>query len=224
MKGVLSCLLALMLALSITPSVFAEETVGSTTNNVDAINGDDTQEGVGTTTDKAYKTEETVGGTTNNVNAIKGNDTQEGVGTNTDKAYKTKEPVGGKTIYVDATNGNDEQEDVGTTSGKAYKTLAVAVAAAQSGDTIQLSEGNYTLYGVSSEGHTKGKELTFVGQGTDKTGWKIGPEVPNPAYFGTEYNSDYSLKGAGTITFKNMTLRSGSENYLGFSYAKQYDC
>ena len=211
MKGVLSCLLALMLALSITPSVFAEETVGSTTNNVDAINGDDTPE-------------ETVGGTTNNVDAIKGNDTQEGVGTTTDKAYKTKEPVGGKTIYVDATNGNDEQEDVGTTSGKAYKTLAVAVAAAQSGDTIQLSEGNYTLYGVSSEGHTKGKELTFVGQGTDKTGWKIGPEVPNPAYFGTEYNSDYSLKGAGTITFKNMTLRSGSENYLGFSYAKQYDC
>ena len=194
MKGVLSCLLALVLALSITPSVFAEETVGSTTNNVDAINGDDTQDGVGTTTDKAYKTEETVGGTTNYVNAIKGNDTQEGVGTTTDKAYKTKEPVGGKTIYVDATNGNDEQEDVGTTSGKAYKTLAVAVAAAQSGDTIQLSEGNYTLYGVSSEGHTKGKELTFVGQGTDKTGWKIGPEVPNPAYFGTEYNSDYSLK------------------------------
>ena len=54
MKGVLSCLLALVLALSITPSVFAEETVGSTTNNVDAINGDDTQDGVGTTTDKAY--------------------------------------------------------------------------------------------------------------------------------------------------------------------------
>ena len=127
-----------------------------------------------------------------------------------------EEPVGGKTIYVDATNGNDEQEDVGTTSGKAYKTLAVAVAAAESGDTIRLGEGNYTLYGVKSDGCTKGKDLTFVGLGTDKTGWKIGPEVPNPAYFGTEYNGDYSFDGAGTITFKNMTLRSGSANNLGF--------
>lgn len=55
MKGVLSCLLALVLALSITPSVFAEGTVGGTTIYVDAINGDDTQEGVGTTAEKAYR-------------------------------------------------------------------------------------------------------------------------------------------------------------------------
>ena len=196
-------MLALVLALSITPSVFAEETVGGTTNNVDAINGDDTQEGVGTTTDKAYKIEEPVGGTTNNVDAINGDDTPE-------------EPVGGKTIYVDAKKGNDEQEDVGTTSVKAYKTLATAVAAARSGDTIQLGEGNYTLYKISSEEHTKGKNLTFVGQGTDKTGWNIGAEVPDPANYGTEYNGDYSFDGAGTITFKNMTLRSGKVNYLGF--------
>ena len=183
MKGVLSCLLALVLALSITPSVFAEETVGGTTNYVDAKKGDDTQEGVGTTTDKAYKTEETVGGTT---------------------------------IYVDAKKGNDTQEGVGTTSDKAYKTVAAAVAAANSGDTIQLGTGNYTLYKVDSTGHTKGKDLTFVGQGTDKTGWNIGALVPDPAHFGTEYNGDYSFDGAGTITFKNMTLRSGKADYLGF--------
>ena len=126
------------------------------------------------------------------------------------------EPVGGKTIYVDAINGNDTQEGVGTTSDKAYKTVDAAVVVAHSGDTIQLGEGNYTLYGVSSEGHTKGKDLTFVGQGTDKTGWNIGAEVPDPTYFGTEYNGDYSFDGAGTITFRNMTLRSGSANYLGF--------
>lgn len=130
-----------------------------------------------------------------------------------------EDPVGGKTIYVDATNGNDTQEGVGTTSGTAYKTVAAAVAAANSGDTIQLSEGNYTLYGVSSVGHTKGKDLTFIGQGTDKTGWNIGALVPDPANFGTEYNSDYSFDGAETITFENMTLRSGSADYLGFSRA-----
>lgn len=150
MKGVLSCLLALVLVFSITPSVFAEGTVGV------------------------------------------------------------------KTIYVDATSGKDTQEGVGTTSDKAYKTVAAAVAAANSGDTIQLGEGNYTLYGVSSEEHTKGKNLTFVGQGTDKTGWNIGAEVPNPANYGTEYNGDYSFDGAETITFRNMTLRSGKADYLGF--------
>lgn len=57
MKGVLSCLLALVLVFSITPSVFAEGPVGGKTIYVDAINGDDTKkEGVGTTSDKAYKT------------------------------------------------------------------------------------------------------------------------------------------------------------------------
>lgn len=125
--------------------------------------------------------------------------------------------VGGTTIYVDAINGDDMQEGVGTTSNKAYKTVAAAVAAAKSGDTIQLmSKSNYTLYGVSSEGHTKGKDLTFVGQGTDITGWNIGAVVPDPANYGTEYNGDYSFDGAGTITFRNMTLRSGKADYLGF--------
>ena len=127
----------------------------------------------------------------------------------------------GRTIYVDATNGNDTQPDVGTIAAKAYKTLETAVAAAASGDTIVLGEGNYTLYNVSSEGHTKGKDLTFEGQGADKTGWNIGAEVPDPANFGTEYNGDYSFDGAGTVTFKNMTLRSGSVNYLGFIRADQ---
>lgn len=155
MKGVLSCLLALVLVFSITPSVFAEGTVGGTT------------------------------------------------------------------IYVDATNGKNEQEKVGTASDKAYKTVAAAVAAADSGDTIQLGEGNYTLYGVSSEGHTKGKDLTFVGQGADKTGWNIGALVPDPANYGTEYNGDYSFDGAGTITFKDMTLRSGKADYLGFIRANK---
>jgi len=151
MKGVLSCLLALVLVFSITPSVFAEGTVG------------------------------------------------------------------GKTIYVDAIKGDDTQQPgVGTASDKAYKTVAAAVAAAQSGDTIQLGTGNYTLYKVNSTGHTKDKDLTFVGQGADKTGWNIGAEVPDPANFGTEYNGDYSFDGAETITFKNMTLRSGKADYLGF--------
>lgn len=97
-----------------------------------------------------------------------------------------------------------------------YAKLVDAVKAASSGDTIILGEGNYTLYGISSVGTTKGKDLTFVGQGPEVTAWNIGDEVPDPKNYGTEYNGDYSFDGAGKITFKNMTLRSGSVDYLGF--------
>ena len=97
-----------------------------------------------------------------------------------------------------------------------YPTIQEAVRAANSGDTITLGEGNYTLYKTSSKGMTEGKDLTFVGQGTEKTAWNIGAEVPDPANYGTEYNGDYSFDGAGTVTFRNMTLRSGKADYLGF--------
>ena len=156
MKGVLSCLLALVLVFSITPSVFAE---------------------------------------------------------------------GPETIYVDAINGDDTQQPgVGTTAEKAYQSIGEAVKAAKSGDTIKLAKGNYSLYEVCGKNdadntnYTKNKDLTFIGAGPEETTWGIGPEAPDPKYYGTEYNSDYSFKETGTITFKNMTLRSGSANYLGFSH------
>lgn len=97
-----------------------------------------------------------------------------------------------------------------------YAKLVDAVKAASSGDTIILGEGNYTLYGIKSDETTRGKDLTFEGQGPDVTAWNIGAEVPDPKNYGTEYNGDYSFDGAGKITFKNMTLRSGDKDYLGF--------
>lgn len=99
---------------------------------------------------------------------------------------------------------------------KAYTSLEAAVREADSGNTIILGEGNYTLYNIKSDDTTRGKDLTFVGKGPDKTTWRIGPTVLNPAFFGTEYNGDYSFDGAGKITFKNMTLGTGNKNYLGF--------
>lgn len=104
-------------------------------------------------------------------------------------------------------------------TGTTYTSLATAVAEAQSGDTIELGEGNYTLYKkISDDKKPMGKDLTFVGQGPDKTTWQIGPEVPDPKLYGTEYNSDYSFQNAGTVTFKNMKLCTGDKNYLGFTY------
>ena len=101
--------------------------------------------------------------------------------------------------------------------GTVYNSVMEAVKAAGSDATIELGEGNYTLYNVdgtgtkggTTTGTTKGKNLTFVGQGTDKTVWHIGEDVADPNKTG-EYNGDYSFDGAGTVTFENMTLRSGT--------------
>lgn len=100
---------------------------------------------------------------------------------------------------------------------KGYPSLEAAVENASSDDTITLGAGSYTLYKkIKDNQKPKGKNLTFVGQGSDKTTWYIGAKVPDPNLLGTEYNGDYSFDGAGTVTFKNMTLRSGVVDYLGF--------
>ena len=108
-----------------------------------------------------------------------------------------------------------------------YNSVMEAVKAAGSDATIELGEGDYTLYNVdgtgtrggTTTGTTEGKNLTFVGQGTDKTVWHIGEDVADPNKTG-EYNGDYSFDGAGTVTFENMTLRSGTttdpNDKLGF--------
>ena len=133
------------------------------------------------------------------------------------------ETPAGNTIYVDAVKGDDAQPDVGTTAEKAYKTVEKAVTKAVSGDTIQLGEGNYTLYGVSSEGHTEGKDLTFVGAGTGKTTWNIGTGATDAK---GQANGDFSFKGNNKLVFKDMTLKAGvtpsgnqvTRNYMGFAH------
>lgn len=117
--------------------------------------------------------------------------------------------------FADGAPGTGEVRNKRT--NKKYTSLITAVQEAVSGDTIELGEGNYTLF-EKKNNHAKAgnKNLTFVGQGPEVTAWNIGDEVPDPANFGTEYNGDYSFDGAKTVTFKNMTLRSGKVDYLGF--------
>lgn len=103
------------------------------------------------------------------------------------------------------------------TKNKKYTSLVTAVEEASSGDTIELGEGSYTLHNKLKDNQKpKGKDLTFVGKGRGVTTWIIGPEVPDPSKYGTEYNGDYSFDGAGTVTFKNMTLHSDKADYMGF--------
>ena len=118
----------------------------------------------------------------------------------------------GKTIYVDATNGNDMQAGVGTTAATAYKTLEAAVAAAASGDTIQLSEGKFSTYGNASPK----KSLTFVGAESGKTEWYIGSPTPDQQKEGTEYNGDYSFDGCENITFQKIKFNVYPSSYKGF--------
>lgn len=101
-----------------------------------------------------------------------------------------------------------------------YSSLEAAVRAAASAPgnsaTITLGEGEYELYGAikREEGILVGKELTFVGQGVDRTTWKIG-------YRSDEYSgedADYDLGGAEKVTFEKMTLQCGTGDYHGFAY------
>ena len=117
--------------------------------------------------------------------------------------------------------------EVAWINGKGYATLGEAVKAAQNVDTITLGEGEYTLYDVcgyganNSTGYTAGKDLTFIGKGKE-TIWQIGADTPKPN--NGEYNSDYSFQNSESVTFKNMTLRTGKNgadaDYLGFSHTK----
>lgn len=118
--------------------------------------------------------------------------------------------------FADGAPGTGEY--VAWIGDQGYTSLVDAVKAAKKGETttITLGEGNYTLYNIKSDDTTRGKDLTFEGQGRGVTTWQIGPEKPDPNKYGTEYNGDYSFDGAKTVTFKNMTLRSGKADYMGF--------
>lgn len=101
-----------------------------------------------------------------------------------------------------------------------YPSLEAAVRAAASAPgnsaTITLGEGEYELYGAINreDGILVGKELTFVGQGVDKTKWKIG--YRSDKYTGED--GDYDLGGAEKVTFEKMTLQCGTGDYHGFAY------
>lgn len=100
-------------------------------------------------------------------------------------------------------------------NNKEYTSLETAVREADSGDTIILGEGEYELYGKIKESDkiVAGKKLTFVGQGADRTTWKIGYAIDQPV----AEDCDYDLGGAEKVTFENMKLQCGTGDYHGFA-------
>lgn len=75
---------------------------------------------------------------------------------------------------------------------KGYPSLEAAVRAAGDVATITLGEGEYELYNNISEGTLAGKNLTFVGQGADRTTWNIRYKYDKPS----GEDCDYDLGGA----------------------------
>lgn len=113
--------------------------------------------------------------------------------------------------FADGTTGTGEY--VAWIGDQGYTSLVDAVTVAPNGATITLGEGEYKLYKDISEGTLRGKELTFVGKGADKTIWNIGYSIEQPK----AEDCDYDLGGAETIRFENMKLKCGTGDYHGFA-------
>lgn len=229
-----SLLLALLMPLGATPLAVYAEGEGEAPAGISAVSED--PEGKGETN----KDPEGTGETNKDPEKKDKDNTDENLEGNGNKDENSEGKDNGNTNGGSEADEPESKEKVAATVGIAppaastyvawigdvgYTTLEDAVNAAPKNELteIRLGEGTYTLY------NKKGvdvlyKNLTFVGAGRDKTTWLVGPTVPDPKKFGTEYNSDYSfdvrktLDESETVTFKGMTLQAGNaDNYLGFA-------
>ncbi len=79
---------------------------------------------------------------------------------------------------------------------------------------MKLADGEYSLYGKTVAAD-KDLSIAFIGNGADKTSFKVGKETVE-----NDYGTDYSLKGA-SATFKKMKIVSTNGAYKGFAHAKE---
>ena len=194
-----SLLLALLMPLGATPlAVYAEEGESTTQGETSTVSEDPAGKGNGNTND----------------------------GSEAD-APEVKEETVAPVLLDAADTGLDDIKTFSPDDGDilnkrtgevyAYADFEKAVTEAKPEDELELGKGTYSLYGISSDYTTKDKILTFIGQGPDKTLWRIGAEKYQNK--GGEYDSDYSFQGSQSVTFKNMKLYVPyDENYLGFSH------
>ena len=230
-----SLLLALLMPLGATPlAVYADETqpgISAVSEDPDEKDKDNADENPGEKdkgkTDENLEEKDKGNADANPEGKDNGNTDEKSEGKsngNTD-ALKAKEKVAA-TVGIAPQAASTYVAWIGDVG---YTTLEDAVNAAPENKLteIRLGEGTYTLHDKKAK--VRYKNLTFVGAGRDKTTWLVGPKVPDPKKFGTEYNSDYSFDVRGskteprtpeeseTVTFKGMTLQTGKVDYLGFS-------
>ena len=214
-----SLLLALLMPLGATPlAVYADEVQ----TGISAVSEDPGEKDNGNTNEDPGEKDN---GNTNEDPGEKDNgNTNEGSEAD---ALKAKEKTVAPVLLDAADTGLDDNKTfspddgdiLNKQTGKVYKyaDFEKAVTEAKSKDELELGIGTYSLYDINSDHTTKDKILTFIGQGPDKTIWRIGAEVYQSN--GGEHDSDYSFQNSQSVTFKKMTLRVPyNENYLGFSH------
>ena len=214
-----SLLLALLMPLGATPlAVYADEGEGTTQS--ETSNGSGDPAGTGETN----KAPEGTGETNKNPEGTDNGNTNGG----SEADAPESEGKAAAPVLLDAadtgledikTFSPDDGDILNKRTGEvyAYADFEKAVTEAKPEDELELGIGTYSLYGINSDYTTKDKILTFIGQGPDKTVWRIGAEVYQGK--GGEYDSDYSFQGSQSVTFKNMKLRVPyNKNYLGFSH------
>lgn len=189
-----SLLLALLMPLGITPlAVYADEAqteisaVSENSEEKDKDNTDESSEGK----DKEKTNEDTEEKDNSNTNE----------GSEAD-ALKAKEETVAPVLLDAADTGLDDTKTFSPGDGDilnrrtgevyVYADFEKAVTEAKPEDELELGIGTYSLYGINSDYTTKDKILTFIGQGPDKTLWRIGAEVYQGK--GGEYDSDYSFQ------------------------------
>lgn len=204
-----SLLLALLMPLGATPlAVYADEGEGTTQS--ETSNASEDPDGTGNTNEDPKGT--------GNGNTNDGSEAD---------APEVKEETVAPVLLDAADTGLDDIKTFSPDDGDilnkrtgevyAYADFEKAVTEAKPGDELELGVGTYSLYDIKSDYTTKDKILTFIGQGPDKTLWRIGAKV-YPGKSG-EYNSDYSFQGSQSVTFKNMKLYVPyDQDYLGFSH------
>lgn len=204
-----SLLLALLMPLGATPlAVYAEEGEGTTQSETSTVSED--PDGTGNTNEDPKGT--------GNGNTNDGSEAD---------APEVKEETVAPVLLDAADTGLDDIKTFSPDDGDilnkrtgevyAYADFEKAVTEAKPEDELELGVGTYSLYDIKSDYTTKDKILTFIGQGPDKTLWRIGAKV-YPGKSG-EYNSDYSFQGSQSVTFKNMKLYVPyDQDYLGFSH------
>lgn len=113
-------------------------------------------------------------------------------------------PAGYKLI----TDGDYYGISLPTVASQEELNAALANAVAGEALTVKLNEGEFTTYGNTI---AKGKTITYVGEGVDKTTFVCGRDLTKPG----EYKADYSLENSDA-TFINLTLDVGNADYLGY--------
>lgn len=134
---------------------------------------------------------------------------------NSDGAHTNYVATGYKSIKISESPETWEVVDASVSvAGQSELETTLNTVAKGESVCMKLADGEYSLYGKTVAAD-KDLSIAFIGNGADRTSFKVGKET-----VGNDYGTDYSLKGA-SATFKKMKIVSTNGAYKGFAHAKE---